>query len=267
MFLLNRVQSGHFSYTLTICRFKQGQHMYSDASIIADCPGCERWRRARIARLNCSGIASLLSIKTQLFVTAAFDQNCAIYIPNLLKDCTSLLMIAVLIGPRNWSFPVTSASRSTSKKSGKPTTVPRDEGFVTVISMDPHLNRSLLSGFLGQSPPPAFVEEMNQSFQVVCPRANTKWSLECLNLALLRARIMSILVGWFAEPDIEGAYRWWIGARKLGEDVLKFSTKFKKFACSRVLLARSTVLTEEFEVWRLELFNWDVFIARLNDEM
>ena len=79
-------------------------------------------RRIRIALRNCSGMASLLSIRTQLFTTAAFVQNWAMYAPSLLKDCTSLLTIADLIGPRNGSSPVSSPNRSTSNSPGNPTT-------------------------------------------------------------------------------------------------------------------------------------------------
>ena len=48
---------------------------------------------------------------------------------------------------------------------------------------------------------------------------------------------------------IEGACFWWLGARMFGEEVLKFFTKFKRLACSRVLLATSIVLFGKFEIF------------------
>ena len=121
IFLPIEVHSRHFSQILTIWPFKKGHHIYSDASIVAVCPGCDLWRRARIELLSCSGIASLLSIRTQLLSTAVFDQNWAMYTPSLLKDCTSLFMMAFHFAPSSWSSPLSSASRSTSNSLGRST--------------------------------------------------------------------------------------------------------------------------------------------------
>ena len=87
---------------------------------------------------SCSGVASLLSIRTPLFTTAAFVQNWVLIAPSLLKDCTTLLIIAVRIGHRNVSSLVSSPSKSTSKSPGRPTTchlfrVTMGLGFLTAL--------------------------------------------------------------------------------------------------------------------------------------
>ena len=118
----------------------------------------------QIALRNCSGMAKLLSIRAQLFTTAAFVQNWPMYAPSLLKDCTSLLMIAVLIGPRNGSSPVSTPSRSTSNNPGNPTTF-----FLSGVTSGLWLLMAL-TPILSISPclacrlplPPAFVEELGK---------------------------------------------------------------------------------------------------------
>ena len=229
--------------------------MYSEASIIAACPGCERWSRVKMALRSCSGIANLLSIRTQVFTTAAFVQNWAMYDPSLLKDCTPLLVIAVLIGPRNGSSPVSSPSKSTSKSPGKSTTF-----FLSGVTNVSWLLMALTPNLIAPLCLACFVclclrhlsRSWARAFRVDCPRAATNRSRECLTLARFRACMRSIRLGRIMELALESPDRCWLEVRKLGELVEKFSTQLRRFVCSSVLFAKSIVLVEVLELFRVE---------------
>ena len=137
-------------------------------------------------------MANLLSIRTQLFTTAAFVQNWVIYAPSLLKDCTSLLMIAVLIGPRNGSSPVSSPSRSTSNNPGNPTTFFLSgvtSGLWLLMALTPILRISPCLACLVCRCLRHLLRNWVRALCVGCPRVTTKRSRECLNLARFWVRI------------------------------------------------------------------------------
>ena len=202
---------------------------------IASCPRWDRCNLARMAFLRCSGIASLLSMITQLFTTAALVQNWAIYDPNLLNDVTFLLMMARFMGPRNLSSSVSSVWWSASNSPGKPTMSFRvldRRGFPPLMSRTPSFAIACPSAGLDKR----YILRASSSW--ACPafrvfvRAATNLvfaARSLIRLCFLSWSILDTLPSWRDRRGVRGH-----GREKFGELTRKVSTNDSMSVCSAV---------------------------------
>ena len=148
-------------------------------------------------------------------VNSCLGRKCAIYDPNLLRDCTSLLIIVVRIGPKKWSSPVSWESRSPSKSSWN-----QKSFLLSRLSNGFHHLIACILTWIKNCSWVILVRRCLRFLSRKCAelfRAEgflfiPKPSFDCLTMAVFLTRVISIRLGRLAEPGFDDdAYTLWLG--------------------------------------------------------